>query len=573
MHRLIECVPNFSEGHDRAVIDAIVGAISAVEGVTLLDVDPGASTNRTVVTFVGAPEVIVEAAFAGIRVAADLIDMRKHHGEHPRMGATDVCPLVPVSGITMEETVIYAQQLARRVGDELGIPVYLYEAAASRPDRRNLASIRAGEYEGLPRKLQDPNWAPDYGPAIFNAKSGATVIGVRDFLIAYNINLNTTSTRRANAVAFDIRERGRIKREVDPQTGSHLTGEVVRDQYGEPVRIPGALEGVKAVGWYIAEYGICQVSMNLTDLAATPLHLAFEEACEKAEARGMRVTGSQIVGMVPLRVMRAAGEYFLRKQQRSLGIPEREVVEIAIRSLGLRELGPFDAEKRVIEYALAAKAYESGDMRLVAQTVTGFIDAVASELPTPGGGSVAALVGALAAALGTMVANGSAHKRGWDARWETFSDWAVKGRIVLTELLALVDEDSAAFDALMSAYARPKGTSSEQATRAAAIAQATKCAMQVPLQTMRAAVRSMEVIKAMAEIGNPNAVSDSGVGALCARVAVRGAHLNVRTNAASFGDQRDGEVESMLREAAELAQEAERLESDVLDIVASRLEA
>jgi glutamate formiminotransferase / formiminotetrahydrofolate cyclodeaminase len=401
MQQLIECVPNFSEGRDRAVIDAITGAIAAVEGVTLLDVDPGASTNRTVVTFVGEPEAVLEAAFAGIRVAAQLIDMRQHHGEHARMGATDVCPLVPVAGISMEETVALARRLAQRVGEELDIPVYLYEAAASRPERRNLARVRAGEYEGLARKLRDPEWQPDFGPASFNPRSGATVIGARDFLIAYNVNLNTTSTRRANAVAFDVREKGRIKRTGDP-----LTGEVVYDAEGQPVRIPGALEGVKAVGWYIEEYGICQVSMNLTDIQATPLHLAFEEVCEKAQARGMRVTGSQIVGLLPLRVLRAAGEYFLRKQERSLGIPEREIVEIAIRSLGLNELAPFDAEQRVIEYALAARTGAATRARLVDLAVTGFADAVASEAPTPGGGSVAAAVGALGAALGTMVANG-----------------------------------------------------------------------------------------------------------------------------------------------------------------------
>jgi glutamate formiminotransferase / formiminotetrahydrofolate cyclodeaminase len=556
MQQLIECVPNFSEGRDRAVIDAITGAIAAVEGVTLLDVDPGASTNRTVVTFVGEPEAVLEAAFAGIRVAAQLIDMRQHHGEHARMGATDVCPLVPVAGISMEETVALARRLAQRVGEELDIPVYLYEAAASRPERRNLARVRAGEYEGLARKLRDPEWQPDFGPASFNPRSGATVIGARDFLIAYNVNLNTTSTRRANAVAFDVREKGRIKRTGDP-----LTGEVVYDAEGQPVRIPGALEGVKAVGWYIEEYGICQVSMNLTDIQATPLHLAFEEVCEKAQARGMRVTGSQIVGLLPLRVLRAAGEYFLRKQERSLGIPEREIVEIAIRSLGLNELAPFDAEQRVIEYALAARTGAATRARLVDLAVTGFADAVASEAPTPGGGSVAAAVGALGAALGTMVANGSAHKRGWDARWETFSDWAVQGRAVQEELLSLVDADTHAFEVLMAAYALPKSTETERAARAAAIVQATLGAIEAPLRTMRAALRSMEVVKAMAETGNPNARSDAGVGALCARAAVRGAHLNVLTNAATLqGEEAAGQVS----EANELVREAARLEDEIL---------
>jgi glutamate formiminotransferase / formiminotetrahydrofolate cyclodeaminase len=565
MQRLIECVPNFSEGRDRGVIDAIVGAISAVEGVTVLDVDPGASTNRTVVTFVGEPEAVVAAAFAGIRTAAEVIDMRVHRGEHPRMGATDVCPLVPVAGVTMEETVEYARRLAQRVGEELDIPVYLYEEAATRPERRNLARIRSGEYEGLARKLQDPEWQPDFGPASFNSRAGATVIGARDFLIAYNVNLNTTSTRRANAVAFDVRERGRIKRTGDP-----LTGEVVLDAEGNPVRIPGALEGVKAVGWYIEEYGICQVSMNLTDIRATPLHLAFEEVSERAEARGMRVTGSQIVGLLPLRILRAAGEYFLRKQQRSLGIPEREIVEIAIRSLGLNELAPFEPEQRVIEYALAARTGEAERARLVDRTVTGFANAVASEAPTPGGGSVAAAVGALGAALGTMVANGSAHKRGWDARWETFSDWAVKGRAIQEELLSLVDADTHAFDVLMAAYAMPRSTESEQRARAVEIVAATFGAIDAPLRTMRAALRSMEVIRAMAAEGNPNAVSDAGVGALCARTAVRGAHLNVRTNAASL-DEGQAEVEELLAEAEALAREAERMEREILEIVSSKI--
>ncbi len=563
MQQLIECVPNFSEGRDRGVIDAITGAIEAVDGVTLLDVDPGASTNRTVVTFVGEPEAVLEGAFAGIRTAAQLIDMRQHHGEHARMGATDVCPLVPVAGITMEETVEVARRLAQRVGEELEIPVYLYEAAATRPERQNLARVRAGEYEGLARKLQDPDWQPDFGPASFNPRAGATAIGARDFLIAYNVNLNTTSTRRANAVAFDVREKGRIKRKGDP-----LTGEVVRDEDGNPVRLPGALEGVKAVGWYIEEYGICQVSMNLTDLQATPLHVAFEEVCERAQARGMRVTGSQIVGLLPLRVLRAAGEHFLRKQQRSLGIPEREIVEIAIRSLGLNELAPFDAEQRVIEYALAARTGEAARAKLVGLAVSGFADAVASEAPTPGGGSVAAAVGALGAALGTMVANGSAHKRGWDARWETFSEWAVKGRAVQEELLALVDADTHAFDVLMAAYAMPKATEQEQKARAAEIVQATLGAIDAPLRTMRAALRSMEVIKAMAEIGNPNATSDAGVGALCARAAVRGAHLNVRTNAVTL-DQ--GEAAGRVKEAAELARDAERLEREILEIVVAKM--
>ncbi len=457
MPQLIECVPNFSEGRDMGVIGRITDAIEAVDGVSLLDVDPGATTNRTVVTFVGEPEAVLEAAYRAIRKAAEVIDMRKHHGAHPRMGATDVCPLVPVSGITMDEVVALARRLGRRVGEELEIPVYLYEAAATRPERKNLANIRAGEYEGLRDKLLDPEWLPDFGPAAFSPKTGATVIGARDFLVAYNVNLNTTSTRRANAVAFDVRERGRVKRKGNP-----LTGEVVLDDGGKPVRIPGALQGVKAMGWYIEEYGICQVSMNLTDLAATPLHVAFEEVCESAAARGLRATGSEIVGMVPLRVLREAGEYYLRRQQRSLGVPTAEIIKIAVRSLGLNELAPFDPDQRIIEYAMA-RGKEL--RRLVDRTVTGFVDAVASEAPTPGGGSVAALIGVLGAALGTMVANGSAHKRGWDARWEEFSDWAVQGRAILEELLDLVDADSRAFEALMAAYGMPKGAAQEREAR------------------------------------------------------------------------------------------------------------
>ncbi len=554
MPQLIECVPNFSEGRDAGVIRRITEAIEAVDGVSLLDVDPGATTNRTVVTFVGRPEVVLEAAYQAIRVAAQAIDMRKHHGAHPRMGATDVCPLVPVSGITLDEVAALARRLGRRVGEELEIPVYLYEAAATRPERKNLAAIRAGEYEGLREKLLDPEWLPDFGPAVFIPKTGATVIGARDFLVAYNVNLNTTSTRRANAVAFDVRERGRVKRR-----GNALTGEVALDALGKPVRIPGALQSVKAIGWYIEEYGICQVSMNLTDLAATPLHVAFETVCEHAQARGLRVTGSEIVGMVPLRVLREAGEYFLRKQQRSLGIPTSEVIKIAVRSLGLGELTAFDLERRIIEYAMARGKEET---RLVDRTVTDFVDAVASEAPTPGGGSVAALVGVLGAALGTMVANGSAHKRGWDARWEEFSDWAVHGRAILEELMDLVDEDSRAFDTLMAAYGMPKGSEEERLARVAAIEAATRGAIEVPLRTMRAALRSMDVARAMAATGNPNAVSDAAVGVLCGRAAVRGAYLNVRVNAAGLED-RDYAAQ-VLTEAEALADQAGRVEAEVL---------
>ena len=562
MKPLIECVPNFSEGRDSRVIDQIVDAVRSVDGVTVLDVSPGASANRTVVTFVGAPEPVIEAAFRAIKTAAELIDMRQHHGTHPRLGATDVCPLVPLSGISMEETAAYAHQLARRVGEELGIPVYCYEAAATRPERKNLANIRAGEYEGLPDKLQDPEWQPDYGPAVFNPRTGATVIGAREFLVAYNVNLNTTSVRRANAVAFDVRERGRVKRRGNP-----LTGEIVRDANGEPVRIPGLLKGVKAIGWYVEEYGICQVSMNLTDLKATPLHVAFETVRERARVRGMRVTGSEIIGMVPLAVLRAAGEYYLRQQQRSLGIPEREILHIAIRSLGLEEFGPFDPEERVIEYAVAR--LEGQRPQLPARTLADFIDDVASEAPVPGGGSVAAAVGALGAALGTMVANGSAHKRGWDERWEEFSDWAVRGRRCLEALIALVDEDTQAFQELMAAYGLPKATEEEQTARRQAIVRATHRAIEVPLETMRVALQALDVLVAMAEHGNPNAVSDAGVGALCARTAVQGAYLNVQINAAGLAD--DPVAKEALAEGARLLDNAQTREKKILAMVSQRM--
>ena len=562
MKPLIECVPNFSEGRDSRVIDQIVDAVRSVDGVTVLNVSPGASANRTVVTFVGAPEPVIEAAFRAIKTAAELIDMRQHHGTHPRLGATDVCPLVPLSGISMEETAAYAHQLARRVGEELGIPVYCYEAAATRPERKNLANIRAGEYEGLPDKLQDPEWQPDYGPAVFNPRTGATVIGAREFLVAYNVNLNTTSVRRANAVAFDVRERGRVKRRGNP-----LTGEIVRDANGEPVRIPGLLKGVKAIGWYVEEYGICQVSMNLTDLKATPLHVAFETVRERARVRGMRVTGSEIIGMVPLAVLRAAGEYYLRQQQRSLGIPEREILHIAIRSLGLEEFGPFDPEERVIEYAVAR--LEGQRPQLPARTLADFIDDVASEAPVPGGGSVAAAVGALGAALGTMVANGSAHKRGWDERWEEFSDWAVRGRRCLEALIALVDEDTQAFQELMAAYGRPGATQEEQTARRQAIVRATHRAIEVPLETMRVALQALDVLVAMAEHGNPNAVSDAGVGALCARTAVQGAYLNVQINAAGLAD--DPVAKEALAEGARLLDNAQTREKKILAMVSQRM--
>ncbi|MCU0621418.1 MAG: glutamate formimidoyltransferase, partial [Gemmatimonadales bacterium] len=528
MPALIECVPNFSEGRDPDVIRRITERIASVDGAAVLHVDPGKATNRTVVTFAGAPDAVVEAAFRAIALAAELIDMRQHTGEHPRMGATDVCPLVPIAGITMEETAAYARRLGERVGRELGIPVYLYEAAQPDPARKNLAVIRAGEYEGLARKQADPAWQPDFGPAAFNPKSGATVIGARDFLVAYNVNLNTTSTRRANAVAFDVREAGRPRREGHP-----LTGKVVTGADGQPVMLPGTLKAVKAIGWFIPEYGVAQVSMNLTNLAVTPLHAAFDEVCRAAEARGLRVTGSELVGLVPLAALLEAGRHYLRRQQRSLGVSEAELVRLAVRSMGLDELAPFVPAERVIEYRLR----EAGLSRLVDLTVRGFTDETAAESAAPGGGSVAALVGALAAALGTMVANLSAHKRGWDERWEEFSRWAERGQRLKDEMLRLVDDDTRAFERVMAALAMPKGSETERAARAQALAGANRGALEVPWRVMQVAWQSFELLEAMAEHGNPASASDAGVGVLCARAAVRGAWLNVRTNVAGVKDR------------------------------------
>lgn len=558
--RLIECVPNFSEGRDRAVIKQITDAVVAVEGVRLLNVDPGRSTNRTVVTFVGPPEAVCEAAFQSAKRAAELIDMSRHKGEHPRFGALDVCPLVPISGITMEETATLARSLAKRLGDELGLTIYLYERSASCPERRNLAYLRQGEYEGLEAKLKLPEWKPDFGPAKFNARSGATAVGARDFLVAYNVNLNTTSTRRANAIAFDIREKGRAKREGDP-----ITGEPVRDGRGEIVYEPGALPAVKAIGWHIEEYGICQISINLTDLGVTPMHVAFDEACEKARLRGIRVTGSELVGLIPLSAMLEAGRYFLLKQQRSTGVSDRELIKIAVRSLGLDELAPFDPDKRIIEYAIRDRSRRL----LVDRPLRDFTEETASESPAPGGGSISATIGALGAALATMVANISSHKRGWDERWEEFSDWAEKGKAHYDELLRLVDEDTHAFNRLLAAFGLPKAAPDEQAERAQAIQEATRVAIEVPLKVMRAARRSMEVVKAMAEIGNPNSVSDAGVGALCARSAVLGAFLNVRINLAGLEDKKF--AEQALAEGQRLVEEAQALEAEILAVVEGKL--
>ena len=559
MTALIECVPNFSEGRNPDIISRITAAIEGVEGATLLHVDPGKATNRTVVTIAGPPDAVVEAAFRAIARATELIDMRQHSGEHPRMGATDVCPLVPISGITMEETAALARALARRVGTEIGIPVYMYEAAQSNPARKNLAVIRAGEYEALPAKLADPAWKPDFGPASFNPKSGATVIGARDFLVAYNVNLNTTSTRRANAIAFDVREAGRPAREGNPVTGKPIT-----DAEGNPVMVPGSLKAVKAIGWYIPEYATTQVSMNLTDLAVTPLHTAFDEVCRAAEARGVRVTGSELVGLVPLQAMLDAGRHYLRKQQRSLGVSDDELVRTAIRSLGLSELAPFEPNERIIEYRLR----DRDAARLVRMTVRGFVDETASESAAPGGGSVAALLGALGAALGTMVANLSAHKRGWDERWEDFSNWAERGQRLKRELLRLVDEDTAAFERVMAAIGMPRTTPEEKSARAAALAAANLGALEVPWQVMRTAFEAFDLLDAMAAQGNPASASDAGVGAICARAAVRGAWLNVQTNVGGVKDR--AAIEPILSAGAALERSAAEREAAILKTVESK---
>ena len=558
MKRLIECVPNFSEGRDMAVIEQITAEIKAVSGVSLLNVDPGYATNRTVVTFIGEPEDVCEAAFRAISKAKELIDMRHHHGAHPRIGATDVCPLVPVSGITMEETVDYARGLAKRVGEQLAIPVYCYEAAAFTPSRKNLAVVRAGEYEGLAKKLECPETRPDFGPSDFNddtARSGATIIGARDFLLAVNFNLNTTSTRRANAIAFDVRERGRVKREGNP-----ITGKKVLDAEGNEVYIPGTLKGTKAIGWYIKEYGIAQVSMNITDINATPLHVAFEEVCAKAAARGVRVTGTEIVGLVPKRVLMDAGRYFLRKQRRSDGIAESEVMKIAVKSLGQDDHAPFNPDEKVIESLIADK-----HPRLVDMTCEAFAEETASESPAPGGGSVAAYMGALGSALGTMVANLSAHKPGWDDRWEFFAGYAEKGHAVMDELVALVDEDTEAFNAIMEVFAMPKSTPEEKAARSAALQKATLNAAEIPLRTMRCAYKAFEVLDAMAEHGNPNSISDVGVGVLAVRAAMMGAMLNVKINSAGLKDREA--ADRLVSEAEQLASKANVSEAVLLEKV------
>jgi len=562
MKQIIECVPNFSEGKDLGIIKQITDLVETVEGVKLLDVDPGAATNRTVVTFVGEPELVIEAAFRCIKKASEIIDMRKHKGEHPRMGATDVCPLVPVANITMEETAEFARKLAKRVGEELEIPVYCYENAAFTPVRRNLANCRSGEYEGLPDKLAKPEWKPDFGTPVFNAKSGATAVGARDFLVAYNVNLNTTSTRRANSVAYDIRERGRVKREGDP-----ITGKIVKDEKGNQVFIPGTLKSVKGIGWYIEEYGIAQISLNLTNISITPVHVAFEEACKKALERGMRVTGSELVGLIPLKAMLDAGKYFLKKQQRSVGISEDEIIKIAVKSLGLDDLKPFNPKEKIIEYLIA----DDKGKKLVNLNLREFANETASESPAPGGGSISAYVGALGVSLGTMVANLSSHKRGWEARWEEFSDWAEKGQAIKDELLWLVDEDTRAFNKIMDAFGLPKGTESEKIARKEAIEAASKYAMEIPLRVMKKSLQSMEIMKAMAEGGNPNSVSDAGVGALCARTAARGAYMNVRINASGVEDK--AFVAQLIEEGRKLEIEAEETEKAIITVVDQKIAA
>lgn len=548
MQQLIECVPNFSEGNDSNIIRQITDEIEKIEGVRLLNVDPGKATNRTVVTFVGTPQAVVDAAFVAIKKSGELIDMRKHKGEHPRMGATDVCPLIPIANITMEETAKYAQQLAKRVGEEQGLPVYLYEAAQPDKSRSNLSVIRAGEYEGFAKKIVQPEWKPDFGPAVFDAKRGATVIGARDFLVAYNVNLNTTSTRRANAIAFDVREAGRTI-ELD----------------GKKVNQPGTLKSVKAIGWFIEEYGVAQISMNLTNINITPVHIAFDEVCKKATERGIRVTGSELVGLIPLKAMTDAGKYFLEKQKRSTGVSEKELIKIAVKSMGLDELGPFKPAERIIEYMLDDKI----DSKLANMTLADFADETASESPAPGGGSIAAYVGSLGIALGTMVANLSSHKKGWDERWKEFSDWAEKGEYFKSELIRLVDADTRAFNQIMHAFGLPKGTDEEKKARTKAIQDATKYAIEIPFSVMQTAFESLEVIKAMAEMGNPNSVSDAGVGALCVRSAVLGAFMNVRINAAGFHDK--AFVDDIIARGKVIEERTIAMEKEILEVVNSKI--
>lgn len=556
-------MPNFSEGSNMGIIKQITDQIESVDGIRLLDVDPGKATNRTVVTFIGDPDAVVEAAFLAVKKASEVIDMRSHKGEHPRFGATDVCPLIPIAGITMEETAAYARKLAKRIGEELGIPVYCYENAAYIEERRNLANNRAGEYEGLPQKLVDERWKPDFGPAAFTeqvALSGATAVGARDFLVAYNVNLNTTSTRRANAVAFDIREKGRPMREGNP-----VTGKIKKDDNGNEIWVPGSLKACKAIGWYIEEYGIAQISINLTNISITPVHVAFEEACRKAMERGLRVTGSELVGLIPLRALIDAGKYFLIKQNRSVGVSESELIKIAVKSLGLDDLKPFNPKEKIIEYLIENDSAK----KLVDYSVAGFADETASESPAPGGGSVAATMGALGIALATMVANLSSHKPGWDDRWKEFSDWAEKGQRLKDELLFLVDEDTRSFNRIMDAFGLPKSNDQEKHLRDSAIQDATRYAIEIPFKVMEKSFESMSIIKAMAEIGNPNSVSDAGVGALAARSAVMGAFLNVKINASGLKDK--DYVADVISKGIEIQQKTIQSEAEILEIVNSKI--
>lgn len=559
--KIIECVPNFSNGRDKSVIDDITNQIKLIEGVKLLSVEPGEATNRTVVTLVGEPEKVIEAAFQAIKKASELIDMSKQTGEHPRMGATDVCPLIPISGISMEETVSYAKKLGKRVGEELKIPVYLYEDAATKPERKNLANIRSGEYEALEEKLKQKEWKPDFGSTSFDIakKTGATAIGARDFLIAYNINLNTTSTRRANAVAFDIREKGRISRE-----GGTLTGKILKDKQGNTIWKPGSLKHVKAIGWFIEEYGVAQISMNLTNIKETPIHIVFDEVCKKAQDRGLRVTGSELVGLIPLQSMLDAGKYFLKKQNRSVGIEDSEIIKIAIKTMGLDELEDFNPNEKIIEYNI-----NNDNTELCSLSLVDFVQKTASEAPAPGGGSVSAYLGSLGISLGTMVANLSSHKRGWDDRWEEFSNIAEKGQKHIKKLLELVDKDTESFNQIMHAFRLPDSDSKEKQIKEEAIKKATIHAIEVPLEIMRTSLESMDVIMEMAKNGNPNSVSDAGVGALCARSAVIGGYLNVKINCKDLTDKKL--VNKFLNKAEKIKESAIKLEEDILKITLEKI--
>jgi len=560
MEQLIECVPNFSEGLDLSIIKQITDECEKVDGIKLLNVDPGKTTNRTVVTFVGNPQAVIDAAFNAIKKAGELIDMSKHKGEHPRMGATDVCPLIPIKNISLQQTAIYAQKLAKRVGEELNLPIYLYEEAQTNKKRSNLSEIRAGEYEGYFKKILLPEWKPDFGPQIFDEKRGATVIGARDFLVAYNINLNTTSTRRANSIAFDVREAGRVLRDGDP-----ITGKVILNADGSPKSIPGSLKSVKAIGWYIQEYGVCQISMNLTNINITPIHIAFDEVVKKASERGIRVTGSELIGLIPLKGMLDAGKYFLNKQKRSVGVSESELIKIAVKSMGLDELAPFNPEERIIEYVLKNTA----DSKLINMNLATFADETASESPAPGGGSISAYVGSLGVSLATMVANLSSHKKGWDNSWQEFSIWAEKGQNLKDQLINLVDADTKAFNDIMSAFNLPKSTDEEKKKRTQCIQEATKYAIEVPFKVMQLSFESLDLIKTMAIEGNPNSVSDAGVGALCARSAVMGAFMNVRINASGLDDKKF--VDEIISKGKLIEKQTIAAETEILSLVNEKI--